>query len=172
MHNNTLLHPRTATRTTRRIKICSTLCSFFKEKSSNCMNIWRLRTHGGLGESSFVCLFFGVLSLCCYNIRNSNYPPVMDLKNQWPLFLQTGFCDTSLCFTISKFLISCIANYLSASPLADSQEEQPAISTGVGQLAPSQPLIKLGQIRDKPVWRKLTLASQRKHTKEAFVKRS
>lgn len=47
-------------------------------------------------------------------------------------------------------LISCIANYLSATPLADSQEEHPATSTKVGQLSPSQPLIKLAQIRDKP----------------------
>lgn len=66
----------------------------------------------------------------------------MDLKiNDLSLYEQ----DLGICQSISQSvssLISCIANYLCATPFADSQEEHPATSTKVGQLSPSQSLLR------------------------------
>lgn len=75
----------------------------------------------------------------------------MDLKiNDHSLYKLDLGISQSISQSVSS-LISCIANYLSATPFADSQEGHPAMSIKVGQLSPSQPLIKLAQIRDKPV---------------------
>lgn len=94
----------------------------------------------------------------------------MDLKiNEHALYELNLGISQSVSPSVSS-LISCPANYLPAKTLADSQEEYPSTSTKAGQLSPSQSLIKLSQIRDKPVRRKLMLASQRKCVREAYCK--